>query len=224
MVALKKVVQRFEAAEPASPFAAEVLKGLKSTPKRISPKYFYDATGSALFEQITDLPEYYLTRTELRILQDNAAEIAAYIPPGAALVEFGSGSSKKTRILLAAAPQLAAYVPVDISGEMLQEEAAELRKEFPKLDVVPAVADFMQPFELPASVPSVRVGFFPGSTIGNFEPHEAAAFLRHAATILGPGASLIVGTDLQKDSRILNAAYNDAAGVTARSTLICWCA
>jgi dimethylhistidine N-methyltransferase len=214
MVALKKAVQKFEIPEPASPFAVDVLKGLKSAPKRISPKYFYDAKGSALFERITDLPEYYLTRSELRILQDNAAAIAAYIPPGSALVEFGSGSSKKTRYLLAAAPQLAAYVPVDICGEVLEEEAADLRKEFPKLSVVPVTADFTQPFDLPASVPPTRVGFFPGSTIGNFEPHEAAAFLRQAAKILGPRATLIVGTDLQKDSRILNAAYNDAAGVT----------
>ena len=214
MVALKKELQKFEVLEPVSPFEADVLKGLKSTPKRISPKYFYDAAGSALFERITDLPEYYPTRTELRILQDNAAAIAAFIPPGSALVEFGSGSSRKTRFLLAAAPQLAAYVPVDINGEMLQQEAIELGKEFPKLNVLPVTADFTQPFELPASVPAARVGFFPGSTIGNFEPHEAATFLRNAARILGPGATLIVGTDLQKDSSVLNAAYNDAAGVT----------
>ena len=214
MVALKKTVQKFELPHHASPFAADVLKGLKSTPKRIPPKYFYDSAGCALFERITDLPEYYLTRSELRILQDNAAAIAGYIPPGSALVEFGSGSSRKTRILLAAAPQLAAYVPVDICGEMLEEEAAGLRKEFPKLNVLPVAADFAQPFDLPAAVPAARVGFFPGSTIGNFEPHEAAAFLRHAAQILGRDAILIVGTDLQKDNRIINAAYNDAAGIT----------
>jgi dimethylhistidine N-methyltransferase len=214
MVALKKTVQKLEVAEPATPFVMDVLQGLKSTPKRISPKYFYDSAGCALFERITDLPEYYLTRSELRILQENAAAIAAYIPPGAALVEFGSGSSRKTRILLAAAPQLAAYVPVDICGAMLAEEAIGLRKEFPKLNVLPVTADFTKPFDLPASVPTTRVGFFPGSTIGNFEPHEAATFLRNAAQILGHGATLIVGTDLQKDSRILNAAYNDAAGVT----------
>jgi dimethylhistidine N-methyltransferase len=214
MVALKKAVQSFEIPEPATPFAADVLKGLKSTPKRISPKYFYDNTGCALFERITNLPEYYLSRSELRILQDNAGAIAALIPPGSALVEFGSGSSRKTRILLAAAPQLAAYVPVDICGKMLEDEAAELRKEFPKLNVMPVTADFTETFALPASVPAARVGFFPGSTIGNFEPHEAAAFLRNAAKILGPGATLIVGTDLEKDRRILNAAYNDAAGIT----------
>ena len=214
MVALKKTVQKFELPDPASPFAADVLKGLKSTPKRIPPKYFYDRAGCALFERITDLPEYYLTRSELRILEVNAAAIAKYIPSGSALVEFGSGSSRKTRILLAAAPQLAAYVPVDICGDMLDDEAAELRKEFPKLDISPVPADFAQPFDLPASVPAARVGFFPGSTIGNFEPHEAAAFLRHAGEILDRGATMIVGTDLQKDSRIINAAYNDAAGIT----------
>ena len=214
MVALQKTVQKYEMQEPASPFAADVLKGLRSTPKRISPKYFYDAAGCALFEQITDLPEYYPTRTELRILEDNAAAISALMPEGSALVEFGSGSSRKTRIILAAAPHLAAYVPVDICGEMLEEQAVDLRKEFPDLKVIPVTADFAQPFALPPSVPAVRVGFFPGSTIGNFEPHEAAAFLRSAANILGRGATLIVGTDLQKDSRVLNAAYNDAAGVT----------
>jgi dimethylhistidine N-methyltransferase len=214
MVALKKTVQKFELPHFSSPFAADVLKGLKSTPKRIPPKYFYDGAGCALFERITDLPEYYLTRSELRILEDNAPAIAGYIPKDSALVEFGSGSSRKTRILLAAAPQLAAYVPVDICGEMLEEEAAELRKEFPNLNISPVTTDFAQPFDLPASLPAARVGFFPGSTIGNFEPHEAAAFLRHVAIILGGGATLIVGTDLQKDNRIINAAYNDAAGIT----------
>jgi dimethylhistidine N-methyltransferase len=214
MVALKKTVHKVDSLEPASPFAADVLKGLKATPKRISPKYFYDAAGCELFERITDLPEYYLTRTELRILEDNAAAIAGYIPSGAALVEFGSGSSRKTRILLAAATKLAFYVPVDICGDVLAAEADELRKEFPKLQILPVTADFTHAFELPPEVPATRVGFFPGSTIGNFEPHEAAAFLRHAAKILGPDATMIVGTDLQKDNRILNAAYNDAAGVT----------
>jgi dimethylhistidine N-methyltransferase len=155
-----------------------------------------------------------LTRTELRILEDNAKDICALISQGAALVEFGSGSSRKTRLLLAAAPQLAAYVPVDICGGVLEQEATELRQEFPKLKIEPITADFTQPFTLPESVPAKRVGFFPGSTIGNFEPHEAAAFLRQAAQILGRGGIFIVGTDLQKDRRILNAAYNDAAGIT----------
>jgi dimethylhistidine N-methyltransferase len=220
MVALR-TARRIEAS-PATgtPFAMDVLKGLRSTPKAIPPKYFYDATGSALFERITELPEYYLTRSEVSILKDNAAAIAKIIPPKAALVEFGSGSSRKTRILLGAAPTLAAYVPVDICGEMLEQEAAQLRSEFPKLAVLPVQGDFTQPFELPAdTAPLSRVGFFPGSTIGNFEPHEAAAFLRHAARVLGRNAILIVGIDLEKDPDVLNAAYNDSAGITEKFNL-----
>jgi dimethylhistidine N-methyltransferase len=204
----------------ATPFATDVLKGLKSTPKTIPPKYFYDAAGSALFERITELPEYYLTRSEVSILEDNAAAIAKIIPPKSALIEFGSGSSRKTRILLRAAPTLAAYVPVDICGEMLEQEAAQLRAEFPKLAVLPVTGDFTQPFDLPEeTMPLQRVGFFPGSTIGNFEPHEAAAFLRHAGRMLGRNAILIVGIDLVKDPDILNAAYNDPAGITEKFNL-----
>jgi dimethylhistidine N-methyltransferase len=202
-------------------FAADVVGGLQATPKRVPAKYFYDATGSALFERITDLPEYYPTRCEMKILHDHAADIAKLIPQGAALIEFGSGSSKKARILLRAAPRLAAYVPVDICGEMIEQEAAELRPDFPGLKVLPVTADITQDFVLPpeAKAAPLRVGFFPGSTIGNFEPHEAAGFLCHAGKILGPGARLIIGADLIKPAEILNAAYNDAAGVTARFNL-----
>jgi len=202
-------------------FAADVVDGLQAMPKRVPAKYFYDATGSALFERITDLPEYYPTRCEMKILHDRAADIAKLIPQGAALIEFGSGSSKKARILLRAAPRLAAYVPVDICGEMIEQEAAELRPDFPGLKVLPVTADITQDFALPADAKAapLRVGFFPGSTIGNFEPHEAAGFLRHAGRILGPGARLIIGADLIKPAEILNAAYNDAAGVTARFNL-----
>ncbi len=220
MVALR-TARRIEAPDTAStPFATDVLKGLKSTPKAIPPKYFYDAVGSLLFERITELPEYYPTRCEIRILEDNAAAIAGIIRPGSALVEFGSGSSRKTRILLGAAPTLAAYVPVDICGEILEQEAAHLRAEFPQLTVLPVTADFTQPFDLPAAIaPLPRVGFFPGSTIGNFEPHEAAAFLRHAGRMLSRDAILIVGIDLVKDPDVLNAAYNDAAGITEKFNL-----
>jgi len=202
-------------------FAADVVGGLLATPKRLPPKYFYDAAGSELFERITDLPEYYPTRCEIRILQENAAGIAKLIPQGAALIEFGSGSNKKVRILLQAAPRLACYVPVDICQEMVEQEAAELRSDFPQLKVLPVTADITQDFVLPpeAEAAPLRVGFFPGSTIGNFEPHEAAGFLRHAGKILGPGARLIIGVDLIKPAEILNAAYNDAAGVTARFNL-----
>jgi dimethylhistidine N-methyltransferase len=202
-------------------FETDVLAGLSATPKRVPAKYFYDAVGSQLFERITELPEYYPTRTEMQILRDHGADIAKQIAPGSALVEFGSGSSKKARILLAAAPPLAAYVPVDICGEMVEQEAAELRPDFPQLKVLPVTADICFPFDLPAEAKAApaRVGFFPGSTIGNFEPHEAAAFLRNAAKILGPGATLIVGVDLIKPAEVLNAAYNDKAGVTAQFNL-----
>ena len=221
MVALARKLAPPPQPAEASAFAADVLAGLSAMPKRVPAKYFYDGAGSQLFERITDLPEYYPTRTEMRILRDEGAEIARLIAPGAALVEFGSGSSKKARILLRAAPPLAAYVPVDICGEMVEQEAAELRPDFPQLKVLPVTADICFPFELPAEAKAApaRVGFFPGSTIGNFEPHEAAAFLRNAAKILGTGATLIIGADLIKDTEILNAAYNDKAGVTAKFNL-----
>jgi dimethylhistidine N-methyltransferase len=207
--------------DETSAFEADVLAGLSASPKRLPPKYFYDATGSQLFERITELPEYYPTRSEIGILRKHARDIAKLIPQGAALVEFGSGSSRKARILLRALRPLAAYVPVDICGEMIEQEAAELRPDFPGLKVLPVTADITQNFPLPepAQAAPLRVGFFPGSTIGNFEPHEAAAFLRNAARILGANATLIVGADLIKDAEVLNAAYNDAAGVTAKFNL-----
>jgi dimethylhistidine N-methyltransferase len=220
MVALARAPRPQPQAE-ASDFESDVLSGLSATPKRVPAKYFYDGAGSQLFERITELPEYYPTRCELRILRDRAGDIARLIPPGAALVEFGSGSSKKARILLRAVRKLACYVPVDICGEMIEQEATELRPDFPGLKVLPVTADICFPFDLPeeAKAASVRVGFFPGSTIGNFEPHEAAAFLRNAARILGSGATLIIGADLIKPVEVLNAAYNDAAGVTAKFNL-----
>ena len=219
MVALARKTQPQD--EESADFAADVLNGLAATPKRLSPKYFYDDAGSLLFERITELPEYYPTRCELAILRTHAADIVKLIPPGAALVEFGSGSTKKARILLRAARELGCYVPVDICGEMVEREAAELRHDFPSLDVLPVTADFTRSFTLPqaALTAPVRVGFFPGSTIGNFEPHEAAAFLAHAARMLGSGAVLIIGVDLIKPTEVLKAAYNDKAGVTAMFNL-----
>jgi dimethylhistidine N-methyltransferase len=208
-----------DAAPHDGPFARDVIAGLSARPKRLPPKYFYDETGSRLFEQITALPEYYPTRTELAILGDNAAAIAQHIPPGAALIEFGSGSSRKARILLSAA-DIAAYVPVDISTAMLAQEEQALRRDYPALKVVPVEADFTQPFRLPPAIATMpRAGFFPGSTIGNFELHEASAFLRHVRQMLGKGATLIIGVDLEKEKSILNAAYDDPAGVTARFNL-----
>ena len=205
--------------EQTTAFAGDVIDDLSQHPKRLSPKYFYDATGSELFEQITLLPEYYPTRTELGILRDRAGEIAAIIPEGAALVEFGAGATTKVRLLLEQCA-FGAYVPVDISGDFLKAQADALRKDFPALSVYPVAADFTSPFALPDAVKAMpKVGFFPGSTLGNFEPHEACAFLRSAREILGEGARMVIGVDLEKDERVLYDAYNDAAGVTARFNL-----
>jgi dimethylhistidine N-methyltransferase len=205
--------------EQTSIFARDALGDLSQHPKRLSPKYFYDATGSELFEAITKLPEYYPTRTELKILRDRGSEIAAIIPKGAALVEFGAGATTKVRLLLEKCA-FGAYVPVDISGEFLNAQASGLRKDFPALAVYPVAADFTAPFALPEAIAGMpKVGFFPGSTIGNFEPHEACRFLRSARDILGKGAQMIIGADLEKDERVLHDAYNDASGVTARFNL-----
>ena len=203
--------------------AGAILEGLRASPKRIAAKYFYDDAGSRLFDEITEQPEYYPTRTELGILRDNAAAIAALLlKPGCAIIEFGSGCAGKVRTLLDAmlsAP--AVYVPVEICESVVEDEAARLRKDYPNLDIYPLAADFSRPFELPAAAreASSRVGFFPGSTIGNFEPHQAAAFFRDMGRTLGPDAILIVGVDLIKPTEILRAAYNDAAGVTAKFNL-----
>jgi dimethylhistidine N-methyltransferase len=221
---VKTNVQRaFRAAHPAGTadtFAADAIAGLTAKPKGLSPKYFYDLQGSALFDRITQLPEYYPTRCEIGILQDNAPAIASMFPPGCALIEFGSGSSRKARILLGAAATVEAYVPVDISGDFLQQDLAQLRRDLPHLLVHPLVEDFTQKFAIPPHLARLpRVGFFPGSTIGNFEPDEAGRFLRHIGKMLGAGSLLVVGIDLVKDEETLNRAYNDAEGVTARFNL-----
>ena len=209
--------QRFD--EQTSPFADDVLDGLSQHPKRLSPKYFYDAAGSELFEQITLLPEYYPTRTELSILRDRGGAISAILPKDAALVEFGAGATTKVRLLLNQCA-LGAYVPVDISGDFLTAQADALRQDFPGLAIYPVAADFTAPFALPEAVAGLpKVGFFPGSTLGNFEPHEACSFLRSAREILGHGAQMVIGVDLEKDERVLYDAYNDKAGVTARFNL-----
>jgi dimethylhistidine N-methyltransferase len=208
---------RFE--EQTSALARDVVDGLSQHPKRLPPKYFYDAAGSELFEQITLLPEYYPTRTEVSILRERGSAIAALVPNGAALVEFGAGATTKVRLLLNECA-FAAYVPVDISGDFLKAQADALRRDFPGLAVLPVTADFTAPFALPEAIAGKpKIGFFPGSTIGNFEPHEACAFLRTARDILGQNAGMIVGVDLEKDDRVLYEAYNDKAGVTARFNL-----
>jgi dimethylhistidine N-methyltransferase len=204
----------------ADDFAADVIAGLTAKPKSLPPKYFYDLPGSALFERITRLPEYYPTRCEIGILQDNAPAIASMFPPGCALIEFGSGSSRKARILLSAAATVEAYIPVDISGDFLQQDLAQLRRDLPHLAVHPLVEDFTKPFEVPPEFAGLpRVGFFPGSTIGNFEPEEAKSFLRHIGAMLGAGSLLVIGIDLVKDDATLVRAYNDAEGVTAKFNL-----
>jgi dimethylhistidine N-methyltransferase len=186
----------------------------------LPPKYFYDLAGSALFERITRLPEYYPTRSELELLKQHAPAITSLFPPACALVEFGAGASTKARILLRAATSIEAYVPIDISGDFLQQDAAYLRRDLPHLAIHPVVADFTIMLEPPAEIADKpRAGFFPGSTIGNFEPHEAAAFLRRAGAILGAGAVFVVGVDLAKAPDILYRAYNDAEGVTAKFNL-----
>jgi L-histidine Nalpha-methyltransferase len=204
----------------ADTFAADAIAGLTAKPKTLPPKYFYDLQGSALFERITELPEYYPTRCEIAILQENAPAIASLFPPSCALIEFGSGSSRKARILLSAAATVEAYIPVDISGDFLLQDLAQLHRDLPHLMVHPLVEDFTQDFAIPPHLAKLpRVGLFPGSTIGNFEPDEAAHFLRHIRKMLGAGSLLVVGIDLVKDEETLNRAYNDAEGVTARFNL-----
>ncbi|HVB89840.1 MAG TPA: L-histidine N(alpha)-methyltransferase [Beijerinckiaceae bacterium] len=197
-------------------FAADVIEGLGRRAKELPCRWLYDARGSELFEEITRLPEYYPTRTEAAILTRHAAEISARTPIGAILVEFGSGSSRKTEIVLQATPQLAAYVPIDVSQSALQRAQARLARRFPALETIPVVGDFLAQPQLPASLRSApRVGFFPGSTIGNLRPQDACALLKTFARTLGEGARLVVGVDLRKSVDRLLPAYDDSAGVTA---------
>jgi dimethylhistidine N-methyltransferase len=204
------------AGEGTSDLETDVVEGLSKPEKYIPPKHFYDAEGSRLFEAITELAEYYPTRTEIALLRSAAPEMAAEIPDGAALVEFGSGASVKTRILLDAAPQLAVYAPIDISSAALDAAARAIRADYPGLTVAPLRDDFTNALELPAETHGRPVaGFFPGSTIGNFTPEQARAFLASAHRLLGEGAAFFVGIDLVKDPAVMVAAYDDALGVTA---------
>jgi L-histidine Nalpha-methyltransferase len=202
-------------------FRDAVLNGLGRARKAIPCKFLYDARGSALFEEICRLPEYYPTRTEIAILEENSADIAAQMGPHCRLIEFGSGASQKVRILLHALDRPAAYVPVDISREHLRDAATSLAEDFPSVPVIAVCADYTRAFPLPPlpGAKGKRVGFFPGSTIGNFEPDAAAAFLSNYGRILGPGGEMLIGVDLKKDAEILDAAYNDRAGVTAAFNL-----
>ena len=202
-------------------FYNDVLEGLSQPQKRLSCKYFYDERGSQLFDEICKLDEYYLTRTELDIMDRYLEEMAYQIGPRAVLVEPGSGSSTKTRILLNALENPVGYVPIDISEEHLLSTAEDLRKTFPYIQIMPVVADFTQGFELPTpgSTYSHAALFFPGSTIGNFTPAQAIEMMRSMAHILGHNGGMLIGFDLQKDPQILEAAYNDSAGITAEFNL-----
>jgi L-histidine Nalpha-methyltransferase len=205
----------------ASPFLAAVLAGLARPQKSIPPKYFYDERGSRLFEQICALPEYYPTRTELAVIQASIAEIAQFIGPDVELIELGSGAGIKTRLLIERLlPPL--YVPIDIDGETMRSASGQLAELFPWLNVVGLCADYTLPLELPqfAGLPIRRKAvFFPGSTVGNFTPEEALGFMKRVRRMAGAGGVLLIGVDLKKDKATLEAAYDDAAGVTAQFNL-----
>lgn len=207
--------------EASSDFRDDVIAGLTSTPKRISPKYFYDERGAVLFEQICDLPEYYPTRAELAIMRRHSPEMAGLIGPRAQVIELGSGSGLKTRLLLKHLDLPVSYVPVDISGEMLQLTAAELDRLYPEITVQPVHADFLGEFPIPEPPRPARrrLVYFPGSTIGNFARQESLGLLTGVARICRPGGFLLIGVDLKKDRVTLEAAYNDGAGVTAEFNL-----
>ncbi|MBY0515167.1 MAG: L-histidine N(alpha)-methyltransferase [Gemmataceae bacterium] len=203
------------AACPTDRFRADVLAGLSRPRKRLPAKYFYDAAGSRLFDRITELPEYYPTRTELGILRTHAGEMARRCGPRCLLIELGAGSLTKVRLLLDRLDRPASYVPVDVSGDHLRSAAAALADDYPALDVAPVAADFTRPFAVPDVAAARRVVFFPGSTVGNFDPPAAEALLRRVARLVGPGGGLLLGIDLRKAPAVLERAYNDAAGVTA---------
>lgn len=200
-------------------FREAVLSGLRRPQKAISAKYLYDAEGSALFDRICELEEYYPTRTETAVLRQRAREIAMLSGEQVVLVEFGAGSGIKVRILLDCLTRPQAYLPIDISGEHLLNASESLAQDYPSLTVTPVVGDFTQAIELPEFGAGMRLGFFPGSTIGNFDPPAAAGFLAGAGETLGPGSALLLGVDLKKDPKVLHAAYNDRQGVTAAFNL-----
>jgi dimethylhistidine N-methyltransferase len=201
-------------------FARALVSGLSRPLKAIPCRFFYDERGSELFERITRLPEYYLTRAETAILQAYAAEIASRVPAEAVMVEFGSGSSLKTELLLDRLPRLAAYVPIDISPTALAVAEARLARRRPQLRIVSLLGDFTAAISLPAEfADTLKIGFFPGSTIGNFAPDEALLLLVKMGEALGPGGRLVIGVDLKKDPAILLEAYDDRAGVTAAFNL-----
>ncbi len=208
--------------EPAtSDFLEQAIAGLSSSPRTLPSKFFYDERGSDLFQRISELPEYYVTRTETEILRQHGPEIAESIGDNAELVGFGTGAGMKTRMLLNHLRNLIAYVPVDISKQRLTESAGALSRELPSLEILPVCADYLQPIELPtpSRKPDHVAVYFPGSTIGNLKPEVAQHFLERVCRLCGKSGGLIIGVDLQKPTEILEAAYNDSAGVTAEFNL-----
>ena len=205
----------------SSDFISDVIAGLSSNPRTLPYKYFYDERGAALFQKICDLPEYYITRTEIDILDRNRAKIASHLGPNIELIGLGTGAGTKTRILIEALETPAVYIPVDISEKQLHESTANFRKIFPDLEILPVCADYLQPVVLPSPhhKPARNVVYFPGSTIGNFEPDEAVQFLRRVANVCRENGGLLIGADLKKAREVLEAAYNDRAGVTAQFNL-----
>ncbi|MBU1100097.1 MAG: L-histidine N(alpha)-methyltransferase [Bacteroidetes bacterium] len=195
----------------------EILAGLKSTLKNLPCKLFYDEKGSQLFDQICELDEYYPTRTELKIMEDNINEIISPLNADTLLVEFGSGSSHKTQLILDNARQLGGYVPIDISEIHLMNSVERLRDKFPRLNIYPLVTDYTQPIVLPKETNSYqhRIAYFPGSTIGNFTNTEAKEFFKIIAEDIGTSGGFLIGADLQKDRNVIESAYNDESGVTA---------
>lgn len=206
---------------PADDILRDALAGLSRTPKRLPSKYFYDAQGSRLFEAITRQPEYYLTRVEQALLDDYLPAIASAIGSGAHVVEYGSGSGRKTRRLLEGLREPAAYTPVEISRAALLESTARLASALPAVEMLPVCADFTRPVPLPAPTrrPQRTLVFFPGSTLGNFTHDEAVGILAAMREAMGADGRALIGIDLQKDPALIEAAYNDAAGVTAAFTL-----
>jgi dimethylhistidine N-methyltransferase len=201
----------------SSDLLADVIGGLSSNPPTLPCKYFYDERGAALFQKICELPEYYITRTEIDILDRNGAEIASQLGPNIELVGLGTGAGTKTRILIEALEKPAVYIPVDISEKQLRESTVLFQKIFPDLEILPVCADYLQRVVLPSSHRKAerKIVYFPGSTIGNFEPREALEFLNRIANVCRGGGGLLIGVDLKKDRQVLEAAYNDRAGVTA---------
>ena len=205
---------------PSAPdIQAEVLAGMRQSTKQLSPKFFYDENGSELFDRISRLPEYYLTRVEIGILRAHAAEIAKAIGPDSSLIEYGSGSGEKSRLIIEACRPWC-YIPVDISREMLVRAARQIHREYPSMSVYPVCADYTEPFTLPHRDDIERpVAFFPGSSIGNFDPDQAVTFLHTVGSMMGSGGMFLIGVDTEKPSSVLNRAYNDKQGLTREFNL-----